>query len=76
MSWQASGNGGGLSEAELSALIGIVDEDEDGCVSFAEFLRLMTLRLRAVGGKGPYIKDVRKIFGFLDPLPPPCPHFG
>ena len=20
--------------------------------------------------KGPYIKDVRKIFGFLDPLPP------
>ena len=24
--------------------------------------------------KGPYIKDVRKIFGFLDPLPP-CPHF-
>ena len=25
--------------------------------------------------KGPYIKDVRKIFGFLDPLPP-CPHFG
>ena len=26
--------------------------------------------------KGPYIKDVRKIFGILDPLPPPCPHFG
>ena len=25
--------------------------------------------------KGPYIKDVRKIFGILDPLPPPCPHF-
>ena len=25
--------------------------------------------------KGPYIKDVRKIFGFFDPLPP-CPHFG
>ena len=24
---------------------------------------------------GPYIKDVRKIFGILDPLPPPCPHF-
>ena len=46
MSWQAAsgdrgrGGGGVLSEAELSALIGIVDEDEDGCVSFAEFLRL------------------------------------
>ena len=26
-------------------------------------------------GKGPYIKDVRKIFRFLDPLPP-RPHFG
>ena len=26
--------------------------------------------------KGPYIKDVRKISGILDPLPPPCPHFG
>ena len=25
--------------------------------------------------KGPYIEDVRKIFGILDPLPP-CPHFG
>ena len=24
---------------------------------------------------GPHIKDVRKIFGFLDPLPP-CPQFG
>ena len=24
---------------------------------------------------GPYIKDVCKIFGFLDPLPP-CPNFG
>ena len=23
----------------------------------------------------PYIKDVRKNFGILDPLPP-CPHFG
>ena len=26
--------------------------------------------------KGPFIKDVRNIFGLLDPLPPPCPHFG
>ena len=25
--------------------------------------------------KGPYIKDIHKIFGFFDPLPP-CPNFG
>ena len=50
------------SEAELSALIGIVDEDEDGCVSFAEFLRLMTLRLRAVGGK----RETREAFDAFD----------
>ena len=24
--------------------------------------------------KGPYLYDVRKIFGFLDPSCPPCPH--
>ena len=25
---------------------------------------------------GPFTKDVRKIFGLFDPLPPSCPHFG
>ena len=25
--------------------------------------------------KGPFTNDVRKILGFFDPLPPPCPHF-
>ena len=25
--------------------------------------------------EGAYIMDVRKIFGFMEPLPP-CPHFG
>ena len=25
--------------------------------------------------KGSFIKDVRKIFGILDPVPPPCVHF-
>ena len=39
-----------------------MDEDEDGCVSFAEFLRLMTLRLRAVGGK----RETREAFDAFD----------
>ena len=26
------------------------------------------------GAEGPYIYDVRKIFGIFGPLPPPCPH--
>ena len=30
---------------------------------------------QAVKLSGPFIKDVHKIFGILDPLPP-CPHFG
>ena len=37
--------------------------------------RSLTLGKRQTSHKGPYIKDVRKIFGIFDPLPP-CPHFG
>ena len=40
-----------MSEDELTALIGIIDLDGDGCVSFGEFLSVMTERMRRVEGK-------------------------
>ena len=51
-----------MSNVELASLIGIVDLDDDGCVSFEEFLKLMTKRMREVGCK----KEILEAFDLFD----------
>ena len=51
-----------MSDVEVAALIGIVDQDKDGSISFEEFVRLMTMRLREVGDK----KEIKEAFANFD----------
>ena len=51
-----------MSDVEVTALIGIIDLDDDGCVSFEEFLSLMTKRMREIGCK----KETHDAFDMFD----------